>query len=420
MDYVARIIDPMVTVQLAAAGAVVIRGPKGCGKTETGRHHSHSELDVEDSPHVRAAMAADPRLLLHGETPRLIDEWQLQPSLWDTVRREVDQRRTKGQFILTGSATPREQATGTGAPHHSGVGRFGLVDMRTMSWRELGWSTGSVPLAGLMAGGAVEPQHSDLDLETVANRLVIGGWPGNLGLARDAAQTANANYVELLATSDAASAWGIRRDQDKLWRTLQSLARNVSTECSLATLAADAAGADARLADETVSEYLQVFHALMVEEDVPAWNTHIRSSARLRKRAKRHLADPSLCCAALGLTAPRLLADLEYFGLLFESAAIHDLRVYASALRGRVSHYRDSNGVEADAVVELPDGTWAAFEVKLGFGATDDAAASLARFAATIDSGRVGPPAALTVITASGIAHTRPDGIHVVPLACLG
>jgi predicted AAA+ superfamily ATPase len=356
VEYVPRLVDAMVAGQIEAAGAVLVRGPKGCGKTETGRRHSRSELAVEDTPSLRAAMAAEPRLLLQGDTPRLIDEWQIQPGLWNAVRREVDRRRAKGQFILTGSSTPREQADES---RHSGVGRFGLVDMRTMSWRELGWS-------------------------------------------------------------DASHAWGARRDPAKVRRALESLARNVATEVSAKALARDAGGADGPLADQTIAEYLEAFHALMVVEDLPAWNTHIRSSARLRKRPKRHLADPSLCCAALGLTPPQLLADLEYTGLLFESAAVHDLRVYAAAGRGRVSHYRDSNGLEVDAVVEFPGSAWAAFEVRLGFGAADQAAESLKRFAANIDQTRMGAPSALVVITGSGLAHTRPDGVHVAPLGCLG
>jgi predicted AAA+ superfamily ATPase len=266
----------------------------------------------------------------------------------------------------------------------------------------------------------VATQASEIDLATLARRLVIGGWPGNIGLDDHIAEGANSNYFELLVTADAANAWGRRRDSEKVRRALQSLARNVSTECSLKTLAADIGGPDGPLSEDTVAEYVRTFRNLMIEEDLPAWSTHIRSAARLRQRPKRHLADTSLCCAALGLTVPALLADLEYLGLLFESTVIHDLRVYAGAEGARVAHYRDSNGIEADAVVEWPNGQWAGFEVKLGFGAADEGAAALLRFAANIDQRRPGPPAALAVITGAGLAHTRPDGVHVIPLGCLG
>jgi predicted AAA+ superfamily ATPase len=407
----------MVERLLGAVGALLIRGPKGCGKTETGRQHSQSEIDIDNSPRIKTAMAVDPRLLLEGETPRLLDEWQQQPDLWNTTRREVDRRQAKGQFILTGSSTPRDFPSGQ---RHSGVGRFGILDMRTMSWSERGWSTGGVTLQSLLGGEPPQPLESEPGLPEIARRLAIGGWPGTLDLPDDAIWVSNNSLLDMLVEEDAARSGGVKRDPIKLRRALQSLARNVSTECSLATLAQDAGGADGRLADETISDYVQTFHALMIQEDLPAWNTHIRSSAQLRQRPKRHLADPSLACAALGLGPGKLAADLEYTGLLFESAVIHDLRVHAAALGGQVFHYRDSNGLEADAVVELRDGTWGAFEVKLGFGATDEAAASLLRFAANVDQTRMGPPATLTVITGSGIAHRRPDGVSVVPLGCLG
>ncbi|MDR1513663.1 MAG: DUF4143 domain-containing protein [Propionibacteriaceae bacterium] len=419
MEYVPRIVDATVGQQLRAAGALLIRGPKGCGKTETGRRHSRSELDVEGDPRVATVIEVDPAILLQGDSPRLIDEWQQRPVLWNAVRREVDRRRAKGQFILTGSSTPRPEPAG-GPRRHSGVGRFAILDMRTMSWRELGWASGDVTLAGLFAGAPITPAESSCSLGQLAERLVVGGWPANLGLSAADAQTNNANYFELLVEEDAARAWGVRRDAAKVRRALRSLARNAATECSLATLAADSGGADGPLSEETVAEYVNAFDALMVREDQSVWNTHIRSSARLRRRPKRHLADPSLCCAALGLGPDRLLQDLEYMGLLFESAVVHDLRVYAAALGGKVYHYRDSNGVEADAVVELPDGAWVGVEVKLGFGAVDAAAASLTRFAAVVDQSRVGAPAALIVVTGSGIAHRRNDGVTVAPFGLLG
>ncbi|MDR2372513.1 MAG: DUF4143 domain-containing protein [Bifidobacteriaceae bacterium] len=419
MEYLPRVVDATVEQQLRVAGALLIRGPKGCGKTETGRHHSRSELDAEDTPTVETALQIDPAIILQGQAPRLIDEWQQQPALWNAVRREVDRRKEKGQFILTGSATPKPEAEGQ-PRRHSGVGRFGIVDMRTMSWRELGWSTGEVSLGDVLAGAEVRPRPDETPITLVAERLAVGGWPGNLALSAADAQADNLNYFDLLVEEDAARAWGVRRDPAKVRRMLQSLARNVSTEASLTALAADAGGGDGPLAEETVAEYLSALTALMVEEDLPAWAPRIRSRARLRQRPKRHLADTSLCCAALGVGPDRLMADLEYLGLLFESAVIHDLRVHAAASGGKVYHYRDSNGVEADAVIELRDGAWAGVEIKLGFAGAAAAAASLTRFAATVDQDAIGPPAALIVITASGLAHRRPDGISVIPFGLLG
>ncbi|MDR1513175.1 MAG: DUF4143 domain-containing protein [Propionibacteriaceae bacterium] len=417
MEYSPRVVDSLVEDRLAAVGALLLRGPKGSGKTATGRRHTRSEIEIDDSPRVRIALDADPRVLLAGDAPRLIDEWQVQPSLWNTVRHEVDRRQAKGQFILTGSSTPRDEDL----PYrHSGTGRFAILDMRTMSWRERSWSTGEILLESLFEGLDLPAADSDPGVDEIARRLAIGGWPGTLHLGDQAALQANADYYDLLAKADAPRAWGGSRDALKVARALRSIARNVSTECSQATIAKDAGGADGRLADETVAEYLRTFRDLMVEEDLPAWNTHIRSSATLRRQPKRHLCDTSLCCQALGVGPEQLLADFEYFGLLFESQAIHDLRVYGAACGASVYHYRDSNGVEADAVLERRDGSWAAFEIKLGFGAVDAAAESLLRFAANIDQARVGSPRALVVITGSGFAHRRKDGVLVVPLGCLG
>ncbi|MDR0417292.1 MAG: DUF4143 domain-containing protein, partial [Propionibacteriaceae bacterium] len=265
------------------------------------------------------------------------------------MRHEVDRRQAKGQFILAGSSTPDgpDQAAGRQARRHSGVGRFGVLEMRTLSWQELGWSTGEISLRAVLQRQGFAPTQSELGAEEIAERLALGGWPGNLGLSPEAAGLNNSNYVDLLAHEDAARAWGARRDSSRLRRTLESLARNVSTECAAATLGKDAGGADGPLSPQTIAEYLDVFRGLMIQEDLPSWNTHIRSTARLRKTPKRHLADTSLCCALLGLDGPRLLADLEYMGLLFEAAVIHDLRVYAGALGGRVYFYRDSNSQEA-------------------------------------------------------------------------
>ena len=416
MDYHPRIADAEVEQQLAVAGAVLVRGPKGCGKTETARQHAASEILIDDSATVKTAMEADPAHLLRGDTPRLVDEWQEQPSLWNTVRHEVDRRRAKGQFILTGSSTPRDDDL---EGLHSGVGRFGVVEMETMTWWERHWSTGEVSLADVLAGQTPQSQTVGPNLSAVAERLIIGGWPGNLDQDTEHSRLANVNYIRLLTSTDVRRTAGTRRNPRTARRVLQSLARNVSTECDVSEIAADVAGADGTINRDTVAAYLDAFDRLMVRTDLPAWNTHIRSRARLRTSPKRHLCDTGLAGAALGLTPPKLLADLEYMGLLFESAAIHDLRVYARASGGELAHYRDSNRLEADAVIEFPDTSWAAVEIKLGFGAVSEAAASLLAVAANVDQSRVGPPRALIVVTGAGFAHRRPDGVCVVPLETL-
>jgi predicted AAA+ superfamily ATPase len=413
VEYQPRLVDVELRDRLQAVGAVLLRGPKACGKTETARQQANSEIQIDDSPLVLTAMASDPTYLLQGATPRLIDEWQEQLPLWNTVRHEVDRRQGKGQFILTGSSTPRDDAL---THLHSGVGRFGVVDVRTMTWFERDWSTGDVSLAELLAGGEASSAASDIDLPAVAAKLAVGGWPGNLGLSERHALEANRDYLELLVTQDMRRAAGARLDPGRVRRVLQSLSRNVSAECEISTIAADAGGADGPLSRNTVAEYLEALRLLMVTEDLTAWSAHIRSRARLRKSPKRHFADPSLACSALGLTPDRLLKDLGFLGLLFESQAVHDLRCYAQLSNGHLSHYRDSNGLEADAVLEQADGSWAAFEVKLGFGAVQAGASSLLAFAANIDRSKTGPPLALVVITGSGFAHRRPDGVYVVPL----
>jgi predicted AAA+ superfamily ATPase len=415
MKYRKRIVDSLLERQLAASGAVLIRGVKGCGKTETARHRAKSEIAIDDSPAIDIAMQSDPRILLRGATPRLIDEWQEQPRLWNTIRHEVDDRKLKGQFILTGSANPEETAR-----LHSGAGRFGIVRMRTMSWYELGWSTGEVSLSSLLAGEEIRSEVCEADLPGIASRLVKGGWPGHLDLTEDEAVQSLSNYFELLTEVDLSRVSNVRRSPVKVRRVLQSIARNISTECAISTIAADAGGSDAPLAADTVRDYLDALDRLMIEDDLPGWSPIIRSRARLRSAAKRHFADPSLAASALGMDSGRLLNDLEYFGLLFESCAIHDLRIYADSLGGRLFHYRDSNGVEADAIVEMKDGSWAAFEIKLGIGGAEQGTASLLKLRDTIDLEKTGAPLALTVVTGSGFAHRRPDGVYVVPLQALG
>jgi hypothetical protein len=393
---------------------VLIEGTKGCGKTETAIQQSASVARFDADEQIRIRMEIDPKTVLAGDVPRLLDEWQEQPQIWNYVRREVDERRLKGQFILTGSATPDDKVK-----RHSGAGRFSVMRMRPMSMFEKGWSTGEVSLAALMRDDAPASEPVSFELGEYAEKMTLGGWPGLIGAGAAEGFRFVSDYVTLIAEADLSRVSEKRRDPHKVTRLLQSLARNISTEVSLTALSKDIGGSDNDLDNETVTDYLAALERLLAVDNLPAWNTHIRSSDMLRKAPKRHFADPSMAIGALGLSVDKLTNDLNYFGLLFESSAIKDIRIYADAGGGKAFHYRDSRGLEIDAVVEYADGTWGAFEVKLGIGAVDDAADNLLQFAAKIDTDKMKPPAALTVITGNGFAYRRPDGVNVVPLAAL-
>jgi predicted AAA+ superfamily ATPase len=414
MRYLERFADGLLRDRLRSSGAVLIQGAKGCGKTETAARCAGSSARMDVDEDMRALMELSPGTVLAGPVPRLIDEWQEYPQIWSLVRRAVDDRRAKGQFILTGSATPEERVR-----LHSGAGRFSVMKMRSLSLFERGWSTGEVSLLDLAKGGIPRSETVDFDLKTLAERLTLGGWPGLIGAESGDALRFVRDYVTLMAEVDTSRVGNKRRDPHKVMRLLQSLARNLSTEASLSALARDTGGSDVRVSDETIAEYLDVLERLMAVERLPAWKAHIRSADTLRKSPKHHFVDPSLAVGALGLSTEALLADLNYFGLLFESLAIRDLRIYAEAHDGRVFHYRDSRGMEIDAIVEYPHGAWAAFEVKMGFSAQDQAAANLRAFSDKIDQEKMGPPSALTVISANGFACRRKDGVNVVPLSAL-
>jgi predicted AAA+ superfamily ATPase len=412
--YLKRFADSTLQDRLRSSGAILVQGAKGCGKTETAVQIAKSvaRLDVDDD--IRIRMEVDPKSILTGPAPRLIDEWQEFPQIWNYIRREVDDRKKKGQFILTGSANPEERAR-----LHSGAGRFSIIRMRPMSLFERGWSTGEVSLSEMVKGRAPKTGQPEFDLKSLAEKLTLGGWPSLIGSDGREALRFMQDYIALIAELDISRVGGKKRDPQKVMRLLRSLARNISTEASLASLAKDTGGSEANVSDETIAEYLEALERLMIVEQLPAWSPHIRSADTLRKTPKRHFVDPSLAVGALGLSVEKLLADLNYFGFLFESMVVRDLRIYAEARGGSVFHYRDSRNLEADAVVEYPDNTWAAFEVKMGFSAQDEAAANLLTFANKIDHGKMGAPAALTVITANGFACRRKDGGNVVPLAVL-
>ena len=414
--YRPRIADLELARRLASSGSVVIEGPRVCGKTTTARQAAASEVLMDADPRVSETMAVDPALLLAGASPRLIDEWQAEPAIWNHVRRAVDDRPGLGHFILTGSAVPADDVT-----RHTGAGRMSRLRLRPMSLFELGHSTGHASLKRLMAGGLLRSTSSELALDALAELLCVGGWPGHLRRrSSDAAMLANEDYLAEICRVDISRAGGVNRDPEKVARFLQSLARNTATAATAATMARDAQGSDPAFTEQTARSYLAVLEQLMVVEQQPAWAPHLRSRSRLRTSRKRHFVDPSLATAGLGAGPEHLLRDVPWFGLLFESMVVRDLRVYAQAMRGKVYHYRDNTGLEVDAIVDAGPGRWGAFEIKLGVGRVEDAARTLLTFAERVDTARYGAPAALAVVTSTGYGYQRPDGVAVIPVGVLG
>ena len=413
--YCPRIADAELRACLASAGAVVIEGPKACGKTRMAQQLAASAVLLDVDPSARQALAVDPALVLAGARPRLLDEWQVEPALWNQVRRAVDVCREPGQFLLTGSAVPADDAV-----RHTGAGRFSFLRLRPMTLLEIGAGQGGVSLAALLEGEPSSCADPGLAVADLAELVCRGGWPAQVGRPLAATSRAARDYLEQVRQVDVQRVDGRRRDPQRLGTLLRSLARNVATEVSLTTLAADAGGADGPLDPRTVADHLQALERLMVLENQPAWRPHLRSKAALRQAPRRHFCDPSLAVAALGGSPDRLLKDLEWLGLLFESLVIRDLRVLAQALDGEVFHYRDNYGVEVDAIVQLRNGRWGAIEIKLGQGQVEAAASSLLRFRSQLDIGRTGEPAFLAVVCGSGYGYRRADGISVVPVGALG
>ncbi|MEI7979975.1 MAG: DUF4143 domain-containing protein [Bacteroidota bacterium] len=416
MSYQERITDKEIQRKLKASGAVLIRGAKACGKTESAKQIAKSVLNVDRDEQVQALINIAPKRLLNGETPRLIDEWQVQPKLWDYIRHEIDDRKKNAQFILTGSANPEESAK-----MHSGAGRFTIVDMRTMSWQELGFSSGKISLSALFKGEKINIDDSATDLEFIIEKMIIGGFPTLLNKNIEQATDLNRAYIELLAEVDISNVADVKRDTIKVKSLLRSLARNTSTLVDISALEKDIFHQEnIGISRPTIYDYLDALSRLMVIEDQPAWNIHLRSSYSLRKFPKRHFTDVSLAVAALGADKESLLNDLHFTGFLFESLAIHELRVYAQANDASVFHYRDSSGLEVDSIVQKYNGDWCAFEIKLGTGQIDEAASSLLKFVSVVDTKKIKQLKSLNIITGTGISYTREDGINVISLASLG
>jgi len=410
--YMPRIVDAQLVRGLRSAGAVLLEGPKACGKTFTAKQQAASTVHLDASPRARTAGLADPNILLEGATPRLIDEWQLVPDVWNAVRAAVDDRGQDGQFILTGSATPIDDIT-----RHSGTMRIARVRMHPMSLYETKNSTGAVSLKGLLDGDRPVSAGTDLDLMDVAELLCRGGWPSNLRRDLGDATNANRDYLSTIAAADIVTLDGVRRDPRKVSALLFALARSAGTYVTNRTLQTDSAGHGESMAPKTLDSYLDALARLWILVEQPAWGQHLRSAAQVRRSPKRHLVDPSLAAAAMGANPRSLIADPETFGQLFESLVFRDLSVYAQANDASVFAYQDNRGAEIDAVV-VKDDTWAGFEVKLSANPVivDSAAEKLQRIANLMRK----PPAALTVVTATGPSYQRPDGVTVVSLVDLG
>lgn len=416
--YLPRIADERLKLALATTGAVLIVGPKWCGKTRTAEEAAKSVLYMQDPDHtVEYKLLADtkPSKLLEGDVPRLLDEWQVAPVLWNAVRFAVDKRRAKGQFILTGSVIPPETDD-----MHTGTGRISRMTMRTMSLFESGESTGGVSLRDLFSGKTGMFDENKLSIERIAYILTRGGWPESvLETNEKYALQMVYNYLEAVANQDISKIDNVERSPDRVFSLLRSIARNIATQASTTTLLKDLITNDEGLSDKTIYEYISALKKLYVLEDLPAWSPHLRSKRAIRTTAKRHFIDPSIATVALRADTSKLLNDFNTFGYLFESLCIRDLRIYADSLDGKVYHYRDQLNFEVDAVIQLKDERWAAVEIKMGAGEIEKAADNLIKFRDNINYAKMPQPSFLMVLTATEYAFQMKNGVWVVPVGCL-
>ena len=414
--YRPRLVDTEMQAALAASPAVLIEGPRACGKTWTGKRFARSEALLDTTAGALLAANMRPAVLLEGPVPRLLDEWQLAPEIWNPMRRACDDRGAAGQFILTGSANPPDDVT-----RHSGAGRVLRVRMRPMSLLESGLSDGAVSLAELFGNDKYTVGDRGLALDDVMAAACRGGWPRLMHAELPAALRASRGYLDEISRTDISRVDGVDRNPTAVRKLLSSLGRNISSEASFATLAKDTADEEGLVNRRTVSSYMAALKRLFVVEDLRAWKPHITSRAQLRGAPKRHLADPSLAVAALDLTLDVVMRDRIYAGLLFESLVVRDLRVYGQANNLDLSHYRDSDGLEVDVIIKHPDGRWIATEIKLGSAhGIKEGVRSLHRLRSKVDPDRSGPPSRLVIITASGYGFEHPDGVSIIPITALG
>ena len=420
MAYKQRVVDALLERKLQGKGAVLIEGPKWCGKTTTAKQIAKSVLDLGDSDVFNQSermIALSASTLLEGATPRLIDEWQTLPALWDSIRTAVDRRSEFAQFILTGSAVPPKEKT-----RHSGTGRIGRLRMRPMSLWESGESDGRVSLSALFNGEQIDVLHCENDLNLLAFLTCRGGWPQATLLSGELALDQAIDYYEAVTNTDIQRVDDVKRSPERARMLLRSYARNIATQTPYSTLRADMLQHDSQtLNEDTVIDYADALRKIFVIEDSEAWNPNLRSKTAIRTSDTRYFVDPSIAAAALGIGQNDLINDLQTFGLLFENLVVRDLRVYADALNGKIYHYRDANGLECDAVLHRRDGSYGLIEVKLGGTDNIDAGATtLKKLATNIDTSKMKAPAFMMVVIGVGpYAYQRPDGVYVIPINLL-
>lgn len=418
-NYKKRIIDKKIELYLKTFGAILIEGPKWCGKTWTSLYHSNSEFLIADPKgnfnNKRLAIMS-PDLALNGKTPRLIDERQEVPAIWDAVRSKIDFTNEKGQFILTGSATINKSSY-----IHSGTGRIAHLKMRPMSLYESGKSDGKISLKNICNNSANDCLTGDVNLKDIINYILVGGWPSSIDLPIESGILIPKEYIKSIIKEDIYKVDGIKRDKRKIELLLKSLARNESTTVTNTTLKKDIKDKDFDdINIDTISDYLNMFNSLYLFENISPYSNNIRSTLRLKQSEKRHFVDPSLPSALLNLTEEKLLNDLELLGFLFESLVDRDLLTYVEAFNAKLYHYQDYNNNELDAVIELEDGSWCGFEIKLGANQIDDAAKNLIKINNLIEKNGGKKAKSLCVICAlTNAAYKRPDGVYVVPITSL-
>ena len=414
MKYLPRIVDKEIDELMEIMGAILIEGCKWCGKSTTGLYHAKSVIEFQNPDRKQEydnIRNTKPSLFLNGEKPRMFDEWQMYPVVWDSVRTDVDHTGLKGQYILTGSAKPSE-----GETMHTGTGRISRVLMRPMSLFESSESTGEVSFGDILAGKDISGV-SKLSLEDIASIIVRGGWPASISIKSDAKYRIAKEYVKSLIHEEVRSVDGVERNTEKMQNVLRSLARNISTQVSNSTIEADIRNSfDDDISRPTLTDYLNTLEKLFVIEDVKATNLNLRSKYALRTKPKKFFVDPSIATAILDLKPMDLINDLNTFGFMFESLCIRDLKIYTESLGGDVTFYRDERGFEVDAILRMPSGKWGAIEIKLGAGYIDEAANNLLKFKEHVDIKKCGEPSFLLVLTGTNYSYKRDDGVYVVSI----
>ena len=417
MNYLPRIVDKEINELMEIMGAVLIEGCKWCGKSTTGFYHAKSVIEFQNpdkKQEYERIRNTKPSLFLDGEKPRMLDEWQVYPVIWDSIRTDVDHSGKKGQYILTGSARPSE-----GETMHTGTGRISRVLMRPMSLYESGESTGEVSFIDIIEGKDISGV-SKLSLEDLASIIVRGGWPASIEVKSDAKYRIALEYVKSLVHEEVKKVDGVERNPEKMLNVLRSLARNISTPVAISTIEGDVKNNfDDDVSRPTLIDYLNTLEKLFVIEDVNATNLNFRSKYALRTKPKKYFVDPSIATAILGMKPNDLINDLNTFGLLFESLCMRDLKIYTESYGGNITFYRDEKDFEVDAILRTSSGKWGAIEIKLGAGYIDDAANNLLKFKNRVDTKKNGEPSFLMVLTGADYSYKRDDGIYVVSIGTL-